>query len=108
MKEAQALMTPLMLIVVLPMFLVGPLMNEPHGTVGLAGTFFPLTAPLVTMMRLTTPPPIAWWQPFGALLSSGLLTVALVWLAGRVFRAGFLLVGRPAKFGEMIGWILRG
>ena len=107
-KEAQALMTPMMLIVVMPMFLVGPLMNEPHGTIGLAGTFFPLTAPLVTMMRLTTPPPIGWWQPVAALLSSGLMTIALVWLAGRVFRAGFLLVGRPAKFRELIGWILKG
>ncbi|MDB5327658.1 MAG: family transporter protein [Phycisphaerales bacterium] len=107
-KEAQALMTPMMLVVVMPMFLIGPLMNEPHGTIGLAGTFFPLTAPLVTMMRLTTPPPISWWQPVAALLSSGLMTVALVWLAGRVFRAGFLLVGRPAKFRELIGWILKG
>lgn len=107
-KEAQALMTPMMLIVVMPMFLVGPLMNEPHGTIGLAGTIFPLTAPLVTMMRLTTPPPIGLWQPIVALLSSGLMTIALVWVAGRIFRAGFLLVGRPAKMGELLGWILRG
>lgn len=107
-KEAQALMTPLMLIVVMPMFLVGPLMNEPHGTIGLAGTFIPFTAPLVTMMRLTAPPPIGWWQPALALLSSGLATVVLVWIAGRVFRAGFLLVGRPAKFRELIGWIIKG
>jgi ABC-2 type transport system permease protein len=107
-KEAQALMTPMMLIVVMPMFLVGPLMNEPHGTIGLAGTIFPLTAPLVTMMRLTTPPPIGLWQPIVALLSSGLMTIALVWIAGRIFRAGFLLVGRPAKMGELLGWIVRG
>ncbi|HEX8323941.1 MAG TPA: ABC transporter permease [Tepidisphaeraceae bacterium] len=107
-KEAQALMTPMMLIVVMPMFLVGPLMNEPHGKIGLFGTFFPLTAPLVTMMRLTTPPPIGWWQPVLALLSSGLMTVVLVWIAGRVFRAGFLLLGRPAKFRELIGWIVKG
>ena len=107
-KEAQSLMTPLMLVVVMPLFLLGPLTAEPHGTLGRAATFFPMTAPTVTMLRLASPPGIAWWQPVLALLSSGLVTVALVWVAGRVFRAGFLLVGRPAKFGELIGWILRG
>ena len=107
-KEAQALMTPMMLVVVTPLFLIGPLMSEPHGTVGLVGTFFPLSAPLVTILRLGAAPPIAWWQPVVALISSGLATVVLVWIAGRVFRAGFLLVGRPAKFRELIGWILKG
>lgn len=107
-KEAQALMTPMMLVVVTPMFLIGPLMSEPHGTVGLVGTFFPLSAPLVTILRLGAPPPMAWWQPVAALVSSSLATVVLVWIAGRVFRAGFLLVGRPAKFRELIGWIVKG
>jgi len=107
-KEAQALMTPMMLIVVLPMFLVGPLLNEPHGVVGLTGTFFPTSAPIVTMMRLSIPPAIPWWQPVAAVLSSSLLTAILVWVAGRVFRAGFLLTGRPASIKEIIGWLIRG
>lgn len=107
-KEAQALVTPLMLIVVMPMFLVGPLLNEPHGVVGLVGTFFPTSAPIVTMMRLSIPPAIPWWQPVGAIVSSSLLTAVLVWLAGRVFRAGFLLTGRPASIKEIFGWLIRG
>ncbi|MGN6504492.1 MAG: ABC transporter permease [Tepidisphaeraceae bacterium] len=107
-KEAQALVTPMMLIVTLPLFLVGPLMNEPHGTVGLAGTFFPLSAPLVTMMRLATPPQIAWWQPVLAIISSCGMTIVLVWIAGRVFRAGLLLVGPPAAMRELLTWIIRG
>ena len=107
-KEAQALVTPMMLIVTLPLFLIGPLMNEPHGLVGITATFFPLSAPLVTMMRLATPPQIPWWQPAGAIVSSTLMTLLLVWIAGRVFRAGFLLVGRPASLRELITWIIRG
>ena len=107
-KEAQALVSPLMLVVVLPMFLVGPLLNEPHGIVGITATFFPTSAPIVTMMRLAIPPSIPWWQPAGAIVSSSLLTALLVWVAGRVFRAGFLLTGRPASIKEIFGWLIRG
>lgn len=107
-KEAQALVTPMMLIVVLPMFLIGPILSDPHGLIALTGTFFPLSAPLVTMMRLGIPPSPPWWHPVAAVLLSGLMTVLLVWIAGRVFRAGFLLVGRPASLRELIGWILKG
>jgi ABC-2 type transport system permease protein len=107
-KEAQALVTPMMLVVVLPMFLVGPMINEPHGLVAKIGTFFPLSAPMVTIMRLGVPPAMPWWHPVVAALESIGMTLLLIWIAGRVFRAGFLLVGRPASFKELIGWILRG
>jgi ABC-2 type transport system permease protein len=107
-KEAQALVTPMMLIVVLPMFLIGPMINEPHGAIATAGTFFPLSAPMVTMFRLAVPPMMPWWQIVIAIAGSGLMMIALVWVAGRVFRAGFLLVGRPASIRELIGWIIRG
>ncbi len=107
-KEAQALVTPMMLIVVLPVFMVGPMMNEPHGTIAKFGTFFPLSAPMVTMFRLAVPPALPWWHIAIAIIGSGLMMVALVWVAGRVFRAGFLLVGRPASIRELIGWIIRG
>jgi len=107
-KEAQALVTPMMLIVVLPMFLIGPILSDPHGLIAQAGTFFPLSAPMVMMMRLGIPPAPPWWHPIAAVILSGLMTIVLVWVAGRVFRAGFLLVGRPASIRELIGWILRG
>ena len=107
-KEAQALVTPMMLIVVLPMFLIGPILSDPHGTIALAGTFFPLSAPLVMMMRLSIPPAVPVWQPIVALCGSLMMTAVLVWIAGRVFRAGFLLVGRPASLKELLGWVLRG
>jgi ABC-2 type transport system permease protein len=107
-KEAQALVTPMMLIVVLPMFLVGPMINEPHGLVAKIGTFFPLSAPMVTIMRLGVPPAMPWWHPVVAAIESILMTLVLIWIAGRVFRAGFLLVGRPASFKELIGWIIKG
>ncbi len=107
-KEAQAMVTPMMLIVVLPMFLVGPMINEPHGLIAKVGTFFPLSSPMVTMFRLAVPPALPWWHIVIAIAGSTLMMIALVWVAGRVFRAGFLLVGRPASFRELIAWILRG
>jgi ABC-2 type transport system permease protein len=107
-KEAQALVTPMMLIVVLPLFLVGPILSSPHGTVARIGTFFPFSAPMVAMMRIAVPPALPWWHLALAALSSTIAMLILVWIAGRVFRAGFLLVGRPASLKELIAWIVRG
>lgn len=106
-KEAQALVMPVMLMVVMPLFLLGSLMEEPHGWVGRVGTFFPLSGPLVTMFRLSAGPGLAGWEMGVSVMASLGMTLVLVWVAGRVFRAGFLLTGRPASFRELIGWILR-
>lgn len=107
-KEAQALMMPVMVMVVIPMFLVGSLIEAPHGWVGRVGTFFPLSGPLVTMFRLSAGPGLTGWEVFVSVLGSLGMTVLLVWVAGRVFRAGFLLTGRPVSMRELVGWILRG
>jgi ABC-2 type transport system permease protein len=107
-KEAQALMMPVMLIVVLPMFLVGSLIEDPHGWVGRLGTFFPLSGPLVTMFRLSVWPGPGGWEVMVSVSGSLITTMGLVWIAGRVFRMGFLLTGRPASFRELVGWVLRG
>jgi ABC-2 type transport system permease protein len=90
------------------MFLVGPILSSPHGTVAKIGTFFPLSAPMVAMMRIGVPPAMPWWHLVLAALSSTAMMLVLVWIAGRVFRAGFLLVGRPASMKELIAWIVRG
>jgi len=107
-KEAQSLITPIMLVVVLPMFVLGNILKDPSGLLAQIATFFPTSAPMVTIARLGIPPGIPLWQ---VLLAAGITvatTVVLVWAAGRIFRVGILMQGQGAKFGQMLKWVVSG
>jgi ABC-2 type transport system permease protein len=107
-KEAQTMITPVILLIVLPIFVLQNLITDPGGTIATAGSFFPTSAPMVTVARLAVPPGIPLWQTLLSALVSLLTTVAIVWAAGRIFRVGILMQGQGAKVGEMLRWVVRG
>ena len=57
-KEAQSLIAPVMIFIMLPMFFIGPMFEDPSGPVATAASFFPLSAPLMTTARIAIPPGI--------------------------------------------------
>jgi ABC-type Na+ efflux pump permease subunit len=107
-KEAQSMITPVILLVVLPMFILESLLRDPSGIIATIGSFFPTSAPMVTIARIAIPPGIPLWQTLLSALVTVLTTVAVVWAAGRIFRVGILMQGQGAKVGEMLKWVVRG
>jgi ABC-2 type transport system permease protein len=107
-KEIQSFIMPVMLFIALPMFVLGPMLENPSGPLGVALSFFPLSAPTVMVLRLTIPPGVPAWQPIAGAISALLATIALVWAAGRIFRVGILMQGKGANYAAVFQWILRG
>jgi ABC-2 type transport system permease protein len=107
-KEVQSFIMPVMLFIALPMFVLGPVLQNPSGAVGMTLSFFPMSAPMVMMMRMTIPPGVPAWQPIVAAASALAATVAFVWAAGRIFRVGILMQGKGANYAAVLRWILRG
>ena len=107
-KEVQSFIMPVMLFIALPMFVLGPMLQNPSGALGLALSFFPLSAPTVMIMRITIPPGVSSWQPIVAAAITLLTTTALVWAAGRIFRVGILMQGKGANYAAVLRWIFRG
>ena len=107
-KEAQSLIAPITIFIVLPMFFITSLFEDPSGPVAKALSFFPLSAPVMTTARIAIPPGIPWWQASLSVVISLLTTVALVWCAGRIFRVGMLTQGQAAKPAEILKWVLKG
>ena len=96
-KEAQSLIMPVMVVIVLPMMILTNLLQYPNGPIGMGFSFFPLSAPIVTITRVAIPPGIPTWQPIASIVVSLIATVALVWAAGRIFRVGILMQGQGAE-----------
>lgn len=107
-KEAQNILTPIILLVVLPIVTFGPVHQDPNGTVARAITWFPLTTPTATVLRLSIPPGISLEEKLAAVALSLLTTVVLVWIAGRVFRFGMLHTDKAAAIKDMMRWVVRG
>ncbi|HYC76970.1 MAG TPA: ABC transporter permease [Planctomycetota bacterium] len=104
-KDAQSMMSPAMLLVMLPVLVAGAVLKEPNGSFATSLSMFPLFSPVLMPLRLAAPPGPPWWQPPLALAATAAVTALFVWAAGRIFRVGVLAQGKGASFRDMLRWI---
>ena len=105
MKQAQTLLMPVSLCLSLPMLVLLPVVEDPTGSLARYLSLFPLATPMLMMARLASAPNLPLWEP---LVGSGLVLVATilaVWIAGRIFRIGYLSLGKAPSMVEMCRWI---
>ena len=107
MKEAQNLLLPVMLLVCMPMFVLGSVIQEPNSTVVTWLSFFPFATPMLMIARQSAPPGVPLWQPLTGIAIVLVTTLLCVWAAGRIFRVGLLMQGKGARLDEIMRWILR-
>jgi len=107
-KESQSMVMPLMLFILLPVFIWLPVIKEPTGSFATWMSFFPTFTPMLMLVRLASPVSIPMWQPWVGLLGVALFTIASVWAAGRIFRVGILMQGKPPRPLDILRWALRG
>ena len=104
MREAQALVTPVMLVLMLPWLMAAPIAREPNSTFAIALSFIPPVNTLAMMIRMasTSPPPV--WQVW-ATMGIGLATACgATWVAAKIFRVGLLMYGKPPNFSTLLRW----
>jgi ABC-2 type transport system permease protein len=107
-KESQSMMMPLWLFLVLPMFVWFPVMREPTSSFATWASLFPPCTPILMLVRMASPVSIPSWQPWAGLAGIVLFTIAAVWAAGRIYRVGILMYGKPPRLTEILRWALRG
>lgn len=102
MREAQQLAMVWSLTAALPLMLMVPIVQDPHGVVARVMTWIPFSAAAIVMLRASLDPAsLAWWEIAGAfavLLGS---TWVAIGLGARLFRLGLLSGARPS-FREII------
>jgi ABC-2 type transport system permease protein len=104
-KDAQAVMVPLSLLLVVPIMCWMPIFQHPNGTLAVALSLFPPTAPTVMVLRIAALPSPPWADIAGSLLLLGGSVPLIIWAAAKVFRTGVLLYGKPPKLAEILRWV---
>lgn len=104
-REAQTLVTPVMLLMMTPMMLWLPISENPTGMLATVFSFIPPIGPFVMVLRTTgAVEGIPAWQVGAALLVNAVGAVGLVWLGARIFRIGILMQGKPPTPIELLRW----
>jgi len=104
-RDAQSLMMPVTLIVMLPWLLMVPISSQPNSLLAATLSFIPPIGNFVMMLRLSTsaPPPV--WQAILAILINAAGAYFALRFAAKVFRVGLLMFGKPPTLGTLIRWV---
>jgi ABC-2 type transport system permease protein len=102
--EARQAQTPVVMLFVIPSVLMLGILQQPGGTMAVAFSLIPFTAPIAM--------PVRWAGtavPIPELIGSiGLLLLALcavTWVAGRIYRVGILMYGKRPGIRELLHWV---
>ncbi|MBV8780755.1 MAG: ABC transporter permease [Phycisphaerae bacterium] len=106
MRQAQALLLPLNLLIMLPLLLLGNVVEHPDSALARWASFVPTAAPFLTIARIAMPPGIPLWETILSALIVVLTTMLFVWAAGRIFRIG-MMAGGSINWMTLLRWIVK-
>jgi ABC-2 type transport system permease protein len=104
-REANTLVTPVMLIVMIPLFLWMPISQAPNGGIATTFSFLPPATPFVMILRLVADEPVPVWQIPVSIAWGYACVFGMIWLAAKIFRVGVLMYGKPPTPLQLIKWI---
>jgi ABC-2 type transport system permease protein len=107
-KEAQSLLLPIWVLIVIPMFVWMNIVREPNGSFATWFSLIPPFVPMLMCLRLASTSAIPVWQPVVGVALTLVTTAVCVFAASRVFRIGMLTQGRAPKLNELLRWAISG
>jgi ABC-2 type transport system permease protein len=101
--DTQQFMLPLTIPMIISIALAQSIMVNPDGPAAYWLSLFPLTSPVIMMIRI----------PFGVPYTDLVISMALLilgflgatWLAGKIYRTGILMYGKKVSYKEIWKWI---
>jgi ABC-type Na+ efflux pump permease subunit len=104
-REANTLVTPVMIVVTIPLLLWMPISQAPNGGLAAAFSFIPPAIPFVMILRLAADEAVPLWQIPATIVWGYACVLGMVWMAARIFRVGVLLYGKPPTPLQLLRWV---
>jgi ABC-2 type transport system permease protein len=103
-RDAQSLMMPIMLFLMIPWLLMMPISREPNSLLAVVLSFIPPISNFVVLLRMASNAPPPMWQVLSAILIGAAGVYVALRFAAKVFRVGLLMFGKPPSFGTLVRW----
>lgn len=102
-QEAQQLMMPLTVILLIAFYAGFAAARNPEGALAFWCSFIPFTSPVVMMVR--APLEIPLWELATSIVILFVTALLMVKLAAKIYRIGILMYGKKISLGEMMKWL---
>jgi ABC-2 type transport system permease protein len=103
-KEAQQFVMPIMMLMMVPWFLMMPIVMNPDAPFAVAFSLSPVFGPITMFVRTTvTEPPM--WHLLVSIAVSLVTIVAFFWFTAKIFRIGILSYGKRPTIPELMKWV---
>ena len=101
--DTHQFMMPITIPLILSIVMAQLIITDPHGPVAFWMSIFPLTSPIIMMLR------IPFGVPYWEILTSGILLIMgfifTTWLASKIYRTGILMYGKKVNYKELWKWL---
>ena len=104
-KETQSLMTPVMLFCIMPLLAWQNIVQDSNGMLARGLSFFPPTAPMVMILRLSGGSDIWRVEILASIVILAAAVLVAMAMAAKVFRTGILMYGKRPGLMEVARWL---
>jgi ABC-2 type transport system permease protein len=103
-REAQQMLAPVIMVMMLPVFLMGPLITNPDTKLFVVLSMAPVFGPLTMFVRtLVSDPPMI--QIIASMVVSALTVTFFLLATAKIFRVGILSYGKRPTIPEILKWM---
>lgn len=104
-QEAQSLIGPVMIVLIIPMVLWMPISRNPNSLFAAICGLVPPVSPFVMVLRIAGSEKIPDWQVAASLAIGAASVLGAVWAAAKIFRVGVLMYGKPPSIVGLVKWL---
>ena len=101
--DTQQFMIPVMMPLMIAIYAGFSIIDNPHSSISVGFSIFPLTSPIVMLMRI--PFGVPFWQVAISMILLILTFLAIVFIAGKIYRIGILMHGKKPSYKEIYKWL---
>lgn len=105
-RDAQSLMFPATIFIMIPMFTWMHVLQSPNGAFARAVSLFPPATPMLMMLRIAIAPGPPWWEIVLSIVLTGLFMLGCFWASAKIFRIGILAQGQSPSWAKMVSWLM--
>lgn len=102
-EDSTQFVMPVMLVMIFAIYAAMGSMENTNGPLAYWASLFPLTSPIVMMVRIPFGVPL--WQELLSLVILYATSLVMVWVGAKIYRVGILMYGKKPTLKEIIKWL---